>query len=146
MSVEVTIVVPAERGRVWDRWSDLSAWPDWNPHCIAASLDGPLAPGANIEFQLRHPRGTPFYTRPVVTEVQEGSRTVWEARSIGLRAPVELVLEDEYDGTRATVRTDATGGLAVTYKMTLSEKAQARLWAGVLDALRETVAEESATR
>lgn len=143
MSVEATIVVPAERALVWDRWSDLPTWPDWNPHCLDVELDGPVAVGATVGFKLRHPRGTPFYTRPVITEIRAQEHMAWEARSLGLRAPVELTLRDEHDGTRATVRTDALGSLAMTYKMTLSEKAQARLWAGVLEALRESVQEGS---
>ncbi|MGI9539268.1 MAG: SRPBCC family protein [Miltoncostaeaceae bacterium] len=143
MSVEATIVVPGERALVWARCSDLPRWPDWTPHCLAVEVDGPVAVGATVEFRMRHPRGTPFYTRPVITEIRPGEHMAWEARSLGLRAPVELTLGDEHDGTRATVRTDALGSLAMTYKMTLSEKAQARLWAGVLEALRESVAEGS---
>ena len=143
MSVEATIVVPAERALVWDRWSDLRAWPDWNPHCPDVDTEGAVEVGAVIGFRLRHPRGTPFHTRPVITEIAPGERMVWEARSLGLRAPVKAEPADEHDGTRVTVRTDAVGSLAMTYKMTLSEKAQARLWAGVLEALRESVTEGS---
>ncbi len=143
MSVEATIVVPADRALVWDRWSGLPAWPDWNPHCLDVDMEGPVEVGAVIGFRLRHPRGTPFLTRPVITEISPGERMAWEARSLGLRAPVEAELADEHDGTRLTVRTDAVGSLAMTYKMTLSEKAQARLWAGVLEALRESVTEGS---
>ena len=63
MSVSVTVVAPAAQEAVWERWTDFAGWPRWNPQCIGATLDGPLAPGTTLELNLRHPRGRDFYTR-----------------------------------------------------------------------------------
>ena len=52
MSVSVTVVVPAAQEAAWERWTDVARWPEWNPPCIAAALDGPLAPGTALHLEI----------------------------------------------------------------------------------------------
>jgi uncharacterized protein YndB with AHSA1/START domain len=139
VSVSVTVVAPAAREAVWDRWTDFARWPDWNPPCIAAALDGPLAPGSTVELHLRHPRGRDFYTRPRLTGVAPPDEIVWEARALGLRAPTRTTLTDEPDGTRVTIDADARGPMAFTYKMTVTDRTQALIYVAMLDALSDSV-------
>jgi uncharacterized protein YndB with AHSA1/START domain len=139
VSVSVTVVAPAAREAVWDRWTDFARWPDWNPPCIAAALDGPLAPGSTVELHLRHPRGRDFYTRPRLTGVAPPDEIVWEARALGLRAPTRTALTDEPDGTRVTIDADARGPMAFTYKMTVTDRTQALIYVAMLDALSDSV-------
>ena len=41
-----SLVTPANRERVWELWTDISAWPEFNPGIRQASLEGPFGPGA----------------------------------------------------------------------------------------------------
>jgi hypothetical protein len=139
VSVTVTVVVPAGRSATWARWSDVARWPEWNPRCLSASLRGPLARGTTVELQLRHPGGRDFWTRPVITAVTPEAELAWEARGLGLRAVTSSRLADEPDGTRLTVELDSRGPLAATYRLTLPDRTQARIWTEVLDALSQSL-------
>ncbi len=135
MSATATVVAPAGTDETWARWSDLERWPEWNPTCLAASLDGPLEPGTRLELRLRHPRGRDFWTRPRITVVEPGRRLEWVATGLGLRAITASRLEPEPDGTRVTVALDAHGRMAFTFRLTLTDGAQARMWTDALDGL-----------
>jgi uncharacterized protein YndB with AHSA1/START domain len=140
VSVVVTVVAPAGRERAWALWTDFAEWPSWNPQCVEARLHGPLAPGSRLELHLRHPRGRDFYTRPRLSTVEPPDRLAWQVSSLGLRATTTTTLEPEPDGTRMTIAADAHGGLAFTYKMTLTERAQADMYVAMLDALSASLA------
>ena len=135
----MTVVVPAAPAAAWERLTDFAGWPDWNPHCLAARLDGPLAAGTLLELQLRHPRGRDFYTRPRLTVVEPAREIAWEARALGLRATTRTLLEPEADGTRLTIDARAEGPMAFTYRMTLTDRAQALIYVAMLDALTDNL-------
>ena len=139
MSVVVTVVAPATPDVAWARWSDIARWPDWNPHCAAAALDGPLRPGTRLDLTLVHPRGRQFYTRPVLTVVEAERRLEWEARALGLRASTRTAFAPEPDGTRVTIEADATGPMAFAYRIGMTDKTQALIYVGMLDALTDSV-------
>jgi uncharacterized protein YndB with AHSA1/START domain len=139
VSLVVTVVAPTAPERAWAQWSDFDRWPEWNPHCVEARLDGPLAPGTRIDLRLRHPRGRDFYTRPRLSAVEPGRRLAWEVRSLGIRATTTTTLEPQPDGTLMTIASDSHGALAFTYKMTLTERAQADMYVAMLDALSTCV-------
>lgn len=145
MSVTVTIVAPAEAHEAWERWSDFAEWPHWNPHCVAARLDGPLAAGARLELRLRHPRGQDFYTRPRLSVVTPGQELAWETTSLGLRATTRTRFAPEPDGTRLTIAAESAGVLATMYRMTMTDRTQALIYVGMLDALRDTFAQATGT-
>ena len=135
----MTVVAPAPPGAAWERWTDFAGWPAWNPQCVAARLDGPLAAGTRLELQLRHPRGRDFYTRPRLTTVEPPREIAWEARALGLRATTRTLLEPEPDGTRLTIDVRAEGPMAFTYRMTLTDRVQALIYVAMLDALTDTL-------
>jgi uncharacterized protein YndB with AHSA1/START domain len=136
MSLSVTVVAPAPVDAAWERLADIDGWPGWNPSCRSAGLDGPLAPGTRLALQLVHPRGRSFWTRPTLTAVDPPHTLAWEARSLGLRAGTRARLTPERDGgTRVTLTAEATGAMAFTYLLTLSEPAQADMWTSALNGL-----------
>lgn len=135
----MTVVAPAAPEVAWRRWSDFAGWPSWNPHCVAASLDGPLAPGSRLDLRLRDVRGREFYTRPRLTVVEEGRRLEWEARGLGLRASTRTSLAPEPDGTRVTLEADVEGALAFAFKIGMTDRTQALIYVGMLDALTDSV-------
>lgn len=138
MSVSATVVAPAAAAEAWARWTGFARWPEWNPHCIAARLDGPLEAGTTLDLHLRHPRGRDFYTRPRLTVVEPEREIAWEARGLGLRATTRTTLTPEPDGTRVTIDADARGPLAFTYTMSMTDRTQALIYVAMLDALSDS--------
>lgn len=135
----MTVVAPASPEIAWARWSDIAHWPEWNPHCAAASLDGPLEPGTRLDLKLRHPRGREYYTRPRLTVVQPNERLEWEARALGLRVSTRTAFTPEPDGTRVTIEAEATGPMAFAYLVGMTDRTQALIYVGMLDALTDSV-------
>jgi hypothetical protein len=90
-----------------------------------------------MHLELRHPSGRTFYTRPVLTIVSPEKEIVWEARSLGLRAPTRTALSPEPDGTRITVTSDSTGPMAFAYRISVPDKTQALIYVAMLDALTD---------
>src|ERR1051325_4706978 len=43
---EASLETAAPPGRVWQVWSDVNRWPEWNPDMNESRLDGPLKLGA----------------------------------------------------------------------------------------------------
>jgi uncharacterized protein YndB with AHSA1/START domain len=137
VSVAITVVAPAPPAETWALWTDFDGWPSWNPHCVEARLDGPLAPGTAIELRLRHPRGRDFYTRPVLCAVDPEREIAWEARGPGLRAETRTTMAPEPDGTRLTVAAGARGPMAFAYRMTVTDRTQALMYVAMLNALTD---------
>ncbi|MEW6581489.1 MAG: SRPBCC family protein, partial [Actinomycetota bacterium] len=128
----------AAREATWARWTDVAAWPAWNPMCAEAILHGPLAEGAQLELNLVHPRGKgrTFWTRPRVVEVAAPERVAWEAVGPGLTIRTETTLAEEPDGTLLTLTSATTGRFAISMKlMALGDRTLARMYAAMLNAL-----------
>jgi uncharacterized protein YndB with AHSA1/START domain len=139
VSVVVTVVAPATPAAVWDLWTGFAGWPGWNPHCLTATLSGPVAPGSGLDLHLRDPKGRDFYTRPRLTEVVAHERITWEARGLGLRARTTTILSPEPDGTRVSIESDAAGPMAFTYRIAVSDRVQALMYVAMLDALTDSL-------
>lgn len=135
MDCRVTVVVDADPGAAWERWTDLAAWPSWNPACVSARAEGELAAGTLLDLQLRHPGGRDFWTRPRVTVLEPPERIAWQARGLGLVADTDVALAGEDDGTRVTVTSSSRGVLGFAYRMAMRPKAQAQIWSTVLNGL-----------
>lgn len=134
MDCEVTVVVDAEPGPAWERWTDFPGWSDWNAACVSAEVPR-LEPGERLDLHLRHPRGRDFYTRPRLTRVERPSRISWEARALGLRAETDVNLTPEDGGTRVTLTSRSTGALSFTYRLAMRPHVQAEMYRTMLDGL-----------
>jgi uncharacterized protein YndB with AHSA1/START domain len=137
VSVVVTVVAPAPPERTWALLSDVPGWPEWNPSCLEAVVEGRLVPGAKLDLRLQDTKGRAFYTRPRVTTLEPGRELAWEARGLGLRATTRIMLGPEPDGTRVTLEAMSSGPLAITYRLSVSERTQALMYVAMLDALTE---------
>ena len=131
------VVVPGGPEEAWARFSDVASWPEWNPHCAAADVDGAVRPGAVLDLRLRHPRGREFITRPRVTECVPARSFSWEARGLGLRAATTTRFSREPDGTLITLDSRTSGPLSLTYRMTMTDRTLAIIYTRMLDALVE---------
>jgi polyketide cyclase/dehydrase/lipid transport protein len=63
---EFSAETAASSDAVWAVLADVSAWPSWNPGYSAASLDGPLVPGAAGSVTLPNGWKRPFSVLEVV--------------------------------------------------------------------------------
>jgi uncharacterized protein YndB with AHSA1/START domain len=137
VSVAASLVVPAGRAEVWRIWSDLEAWPAWNPVYLRVSLDGDLAVGTGVEMQMRHPRGRAFWTRPALTEVIPEQELSWTAKGMGLRARTVTTLEEVTSGTKLRISGETTGAMAFAYRIAMTRKVQAQLFLDTLNAFAD---------
>lgn len=147
MPITVTVVAPADPASVWEVLADVPGWPDWNPTCLAAEMDGPRAQaGVRLRLQLVHPKGRRFWTAPTITAVEPGRRLLFTTRALGFRAPTELVLTLRDDGeTDVNLSSSSHGPLAFTYRLMFPEKAQGLLWSGALTGLARHLREGADT-
>lgn len=139
MSVEVGVTAAASAQAVWERFADITRWPEWNPACVGAELLGPLAPGTTMRLHLLHPHGRGFWTTPRLTEVRDGEALAWETRGFGFRAPTRVTFAAGDGETRILLASDISGPLAFTYRLTFPEKTQGGVWSGTLTALAQAV-------
>jgi uncharacterized protein YndB with AHSA1/START domain len=103
---EHSVQAPASRQRVWELWTDVSAWPSWNPGVGRAELDGPVAEGATGTVRAV---GGPTSALTVVA-VEPERRFVTEARERLMRLRFEQELADAEGGRlRITHRVRMTG-------------------------------------
>jgi uncharacterized protein YndB with AHSA1/START domain len=135
MSYTVTVVVAAEPHSVWARLTEVAGWPDWNPACVSAEAPETFATGQRLRLQMRLPRGRAFWTTPVLIDLDEPRRLVWETRALGLRAPTATTLEPHDKGTLVTLTSESRGPFGFTYRLTFPEKTQAQMWSGALTGL-----------
>lgn len=135
MDCRVTVVVGADPEDTWTTWTDFSHWPEWNPSCVEASTDEPLAVGNRLDLHLRHPRGRPYYTRPVVTELDPPRRIAWQARALGLVAETRVEMRPDPEGTEVTLTATSRGPLGFTYRLMFRPKTQAALYTSMLNGL-----------
>lgn len=134
----MTVQVAADRRTVWERWSDIARWPEWNPTCSDGQISGALAPGARLRLQLIHPRGRTFLTAPTVMRVEPDSLFAWETRALGVRAPTIVTFTDADDGTNVALTSESRGILGFAYRLTFPETAQGLLWSGALTGLAQS--------
>jgi uncharacterized protein YndB with AHSA1/START domain len=136
MPITVTVRVPADQATVWDLITDVARWPTWNPACETAEPAGdPIELGTRLRLHLRHPKGRLFWTVPVVSTVRYLELYAFTTRSFGFRAPTEIALTPDDEGTLVVLRSASTGPLAFSYRLMFPEKAQGQLWSGALTGL-----------
>ena len=140
MPVTVTVHVAAPAATVWELIADVERWPEWNPACASAAADGdPRAEGTRLRLQLRHPRGRLFWTAPTVVTAVPTERFGFVTRALGFRAPTDIALDADDEGTRVTLTSRSTGPLAFSYRLMFPERAQGQLWSGALTGLARHV-------
>lgn len=82
---EIEIVAPL--AIVWNVFSRLEEWDDWNTACQSCHLvEGEeMAEGACFSFVVR-PFTLPIKVKPRITDCQPGEKVVWEGKRIGIHA------------------------------------------------------------
>jgi hypothetical protein len=106
---EASLETKASPARVWQVWSDVNTWPDWNPDMKESRLDGPLKVGTtgmiNTNSGGKHD--------VVVTHFQEGRSFELESTAMpGTKMGIRATVEPTATGSRITQAFEARGLLA----------------------------------
>ena len=110
MLIREEIEISAPISIVWDVFSALEKWDDWNTACQSCHLtEGEeMAEGACFSFVVR-PFTLPIKVKPRITECQPGQKVVWEGERLGVHAVhawtfretngrVTLISHEEFSG------------------------------------------------
>lgn len=101
MVIEENIDVKAPIPVVWDVFSRLEKWEEWNTVCESCSLiEGEtFSRGVCFSFTLR-PYFLPIKITPRITLCDPGREVVWEGERLGVRARHRFVFHEKADGVR----------------------------------------------
>jgi uncharacterized protein YndB with AHSA1/START domain len=136
ITCSTTISSPAHE--VWAVWSDLDAYPAWDPREEVNHLDGPLAAGTMGTFKQRG-RGAGRYR---ITAVEPGEAWTSESPLPGGRLVIEHRLESRPDGVELTKRYTAHGPMALAFRWFFAKGIQ-REMPGSFAALEAEIARRS---
>lgn len=93
LTLEAARLLRAPRPLVWQVFSELTAWPAWNPHCRQAPA-GSLHEGARLEIMLR-PLGLALTVRAQVTEAVPAQAVGWQGRAWGITSAQRYTFSDQ---------------------------------------------------
>lgn len=115
-----TLEAEAPATTVWERvYADAEAWPRWNAEIKRATLDGPLALGAQAKIVFR----TGLRLRFEVVEFEAGRLFTDESRLPGARMGHRHLVETTPDGTRLTNTIYVEGPLTPLWRRILGPAA-----------------------
>ena len=115
-----TLDTEAAPAAIWERaYVDADAWPLWNRELKRASLDGPLAQGAEAKIVFR----TGLRLRFRVVEFEDGRLFTDEARLPGARMGHRHLIEPIATGSRLTNTIYIEGPLAALWRRILGPAA-----------------------
>jgi hypothetical protein len=93
LTLEAARLVRAPRQLVWRVFSDLTAWPDWNPLSRGQAPGQSLEPGARLDLWLR-PLGLPLLVRAQVLEAIPAQAVGWRGGAWGITSEQHYTFED----------------------------------------------------
>ncbi len=107
---EHSLETSAGRGRLWQLWSDMAAWPEWNAGIATIDIDGPLTVGTT--FRMTAPgQDEPIALR--LTRIVPGEAFTDELDAGDFVVSTSHRLEELADGrTRVRYRTEISGPAA----------------------------------
>lgn len=94
LTLEASRLVRAPRDRVWQVFSDLTAWPSWNPQCPGQAPRASLHAGARLDLWLR-PLGLPLSVRAEVVEADPARAVSWRGRAWGITTQQRYTFRDQ---------------------------------------------------
>lgn len=139
LQIEESVLIKADLDTVWNTFSDLSCWKDWNRIAQDVSPDrGPMQEGERFSFCLR-PFDVPVTIEPVIDEVTPRERVVWSGEKYGLRSRHEFLFQRAANGVLVTSR-ESFGGPALLFgKRLFPEKIVRDLTIAMLRQLKDAV-------
>lgn len=109
MVIEESILIKADIATIWDVFTDLTCWKEWNTVARdVASDSGRMKEGSRFRFCLR-PFAVPVHLDPVVDEVVEQERVVWSGSKFGIASRHEFLFQQAANGVLLTSREEFRG-------------------------------------
>lgn len=104
MIIEHSITIKADMETVWNIFTDLTCWQDWNRVINDISSDHDrLTEGKQFRFCVR-PFNLPVYIEPVVNEIIPKQKVVWSGNKHGIRARHEFIFFRDENAVHLTSR------------------------------------------
>ena len=110
MVIREEVEIEAPLSIVWNIFSRLEEWDDWNTACQSCHLvEGEeMETGACFSFVVR-PFTLPIKVKPRITECEPGQKVVWEGERLGIHA-VHTWTFREADGRVTLISHEAFSG------------------------------------
>lgn len=106
---EASLETSASPDRVWQVWSDVNHWPDWNPDMKASRIDGALKLGATGNIDTRSGGKHDV----VVTHFEQGRSFELESTALpGTKMGIRATITPSGSGSRITQGFEPRGLLA----------------------------------
>lgn len=106
---EASLETSAPAAKVWQVWSDVNRWPEWNPDMKASRLDGPLKLGATGMIDTRSGGKHDV----VVTQFEDGRSFELESTALpGTKMAIRATIAPNGSGSRITQGFEPRGLLA----------------------------------
>jgi polyketide cyclase/dehydrase/lipid transport protein len=106
---EASLETSASPDRVWQVWSDVDRWPEWNPDMKASHIDGPLKVGATGNIDTRSGGKHDV----VVTHYEQGRSFELESTALpGTKMAIRATIAPSGSGSRITQGFEPRGLLA----------------------------------
>ena len=104
MRIEHAVIIHADMDTVWNIFTDMTCWHDWNSVAgDVTSEQDKLTEGKHIAFCIR-PFAFPVHIRPVVDEVIPRRRIAWSGKKYGIHAYHEFIFRQDDDSVVLTSR------------------------------------------
>jgi hypothetical protein len=138
MIIEATIQINAPLQRVWDVFSDISNWGDWNPVCRECRFEtgNALVKGSCISFELT-PVIFPMRIAPEVGHCEPGKKVVWSGSKMGIHAEHEFFFEENDNGVELKSIEHFKGPMLFFAKLLFLPSRLHGLTIRLLDAIKE---------
>ncbi|HET7419998.1 MAG TPA: SRPBCC family protein [Candidatus Dormibacteraeota bacterium] len=106
---EASLDTSAPPDRVWQVWSDVDRWPEWNPDMKASRIEGPLRLGATGNIDTRSGGKHDV----VVTHFEQGRSFELESTALpGTKMAIRATIAPSGSGSRITQGFEPRGVLA----------------------------------
>lgn len=106
---EASLETSAPSDRVWQVWSDVDHWPEWNPDMKASHLDGPLKLGQTGNIDTRSGGKHDV----LVTQFEQGRSFELESTALpGTKMAIRATITPSGSGSRITQGFEPRGLLA----------------------------------
>ena len=101
MIIREAVFIHAALETVWEVFSEIENWAEWNPVCRQCRFEtgNALATGACISFEL-NPIVLPMRISPVVTNCEAGRSVTWTGSKFGIYATHTFNFEAASGGVR----------------------------------------------
>jgi hypothetical protein len=135
--------IAASQQEAWAVWSDLEAYPKWDPREELNELSGPFAVGTTGTFKQRG-RGAGQYR---ITALEPGTAWTSETALPGGKLVIEHLLESSPKGVTLTKRYTAHGPLALAFRWFFAreiEREVPKSFAALENEIRRRFSEEKA--